>query len=264
MRASILLPFGSLNQESGVVALVANYLRSIFPGVSQLVCNGIFSVCDRDAELSWRRDIHACQRCSHDQQRLASWANLDLMRLSTLINADEIWETKKWVTCLPSAELRTAEFHGLNLFELCKPSLENRYGSSTAVDMTHQAHEQFLRRIMLGALRMCVIGRRFNNRMLADLTLVAGETDFITASFAAQARKQGRGVALFKWDVATRAVRVHHPYNGQVFNCEFVLEDVTSMRNDVMTWPVELVNVVRDLLRFLDVSETQLKLPLAR
>ena len=263
MRTAIFVPFGSLSQEAGVISLVANYMKTTFPEVVQLACNGVFSLCDRDSENNWSRDIHSCARCMADQSRLAGWAALDSLRLSSFLSPEDISESKRWVLSLSAVELMEAEFKGARLFDLCSGTLESRF-TSAQIDPKNKNHEQFLRRVMLATLRMCIATRKFNNRFMPELTLVAGSDDFLARSFAAHSKLQGRLAAVFKWEVSTRAVRVMHPRTESSYSCDFVLQDVTSMRAEPKTWPLELLQVVRELMFFLGVPQDQLSLPLAR
>ena len=117
---------------------------------------------------------------------------------------------------------------------------------------------------MLSAIRLALASARFSTMQMFDLALVAAGPDFISRTFIAQCKALGRPVAEFHWEVGTRAVTISHPEREQKFSVNFVLEDITSMRSDINTWPPELLQVVQDVLEFLDVSETQLTLPIAR
>jgi len=195
--------------------------------------------------------------------QIGKWANLSFLRLSSFLGPQDIYESKRWIVALRDEELKQVEFKGLNIFELCSGTLAARFGSSQ-IDIKNRNHCQFLRRMLLAALRMCIATRKFNDQYMPQFSIVAETDDFMSKSFFAHSRAQNKMVVPFRWDISARAVRVTHPLSGQYFNCNFVLDEVTSMRADVKTWPSELINVVRDLLAFLDISETQLSLPLAR
>lgn len=263
MKIAILAPLGSSHQEVGVVALVANYLRSIYPEVSQLVCNGVFSVCDRDIESNWGRALDHCQRCISDQSSVGAWGNLQFLRLSSFISSNEIWDSKRWISSLEPKDMLQVNFRGLTLHDLCLGTLSSRFGVSE-IDPANKQQSQFLQRLLLASLRMCIATRNFNNRFRPDLTLVAGGQDFISRSFLKQTQTDKRPAALFRWEVAARSIKVFSPYSQETYSCDFVLDDITSMRSDSSTWPSELTSALDKLLQFLDIPLGQQRLPLAR
>ena len=254
MNVVMFVPFGNLNQEAGVMSMLARQTAIVLSSVTQLRCNGIFAVCDRDVESSWNRDLHACARCLGEQAALGSWAEAGILDLSGFISAEEILETRRWILGLNDDELVSARYRELNVFELCRSTFSSRFGSAE-IQAGNRNHQQFARRIMLAATRMCAATRRFNNRFMPDLTLVAGGDDFISRSFIQQSRQQKKAVAVFRWEAAARAIKVFHPRSSEVFSCEFILQDITSMRSDVSTWPAELLQVTSDLMSFLSIPQ---------
>jgi len=263
MKVCVFAPYAAYHQEVGLISAVANYLASKFPEVAWLQCNGVFSLCERDAEASWNRNLSSCFRCMSQQQALFNWANLQPLRLSSFLSPEDIWESKRWIVNLSSEALLDAELKGVRLLDLCRETFYNRFGISDP-DPKNKNHEQFLRRLALATLRACLSAAKFNNRFMPELSLVASGSDFLTASFQKQSLIQRRNVALFKWEVTQKAVIIKSPYRSETFKCEFLLEDVTSMRSDCSTWPAELLQVVKDILFYLDVPEDQMRLPLAR
>jgi len=236
------------------MGLVARYLRSNGHRVQQLVCNGPFSLCDRDAESGWTRDLHSCQRCMFEQAAIAGWCGAEKVELSGCLSGDDIEDTRRWMLRLDAGELAQAQFHGRKLFELCRETLASRFGVRD-FDPANRSHEQFARRVMLSAMRMCLATARFNNQHVPFLTLVAGGEDYITRSFLSESAVQRRSAAVFRWEASARSIRVFHPRKSEVFSCEFILQDITAMRSDVATWPAELTGAAGDLVNFLGIQE---------
>lgn len=263
MKIGIFSPYGSSSEETGVLGLVGNYIKNMFEQIFVLRCNGLFSLCDRDGELGWRRNVQHCLRCMGEQGRLALWADLACEDLSYHLLPEDVMETKRWVTMLNVSDLGEASYGDIDVFQLCRRSFSQRCGAD-APDPHNSAHDEVARRLLVSALRMCIATEQFLKARSPDLMLVAGEGDFITNSFVNAARTVKRPVAIFQWDLASRSVRVRHPVNGKEFSCPLVFEDVTSMRADTRTWPWELVKIVEDILVFLDLSSSQLALPIAR
>jgi len=71
-------------------------------------------------------------------------------------------------------------------------------------------------------------------------------------------------VALFKWDLTARSVKVQHPVTNRQYVCPLVFEDITAMRADSRTWPWEILRILDEIMAFLDLSSNQLELPIAR
>jgi len=263
MKISIFTPFGTLSHESGLIYLLANYLRSAGVEVVQLRCNGIFSCCDRDAEFQWQRPFHGCFQCIADQSSVARWSEVGSVELSRFIIAEEIEETKRLLQTTPAAGLMTLEVRGIRLWDVVSGSFRNRFGLS-ALDSNNRQHEQFLLRFMLGAARMLLAARRFNNVFSPDLQLVAGGTDFLSAALLRQAQEQRCKLALFQWDLNDRQVRIMHPREKKELACELYLEGIARMRSDVKTWPPELITILEDILNFLEIPAEQILLPIAQ
>ena len=117
---------------------------------------------------------------------------------------------------------------------------------------------------MLSAVRTCLAARRFNEQYKPNLAVIVGGEDFISHSVLAQSRTQAVPVALARWDMAGRAVKVFHPSSDEVFSCALVLEGLSSMRGDIKTWPLELLSIIEDLVGFLGIDAHQLLLQMAR
>ena len=256
-------PYGSHHKESSLMYLVANYLHSINLSVLQITCNGLFSLCDRDEENSWKRQIDSCLSCISDQCSLARWSSIGRSDLSKYIQPDEIVSTRRMVNGLSSANLKKVKYYGIFLYDLCLESFKLRSGGGLP-DLANKKHEQLIRRYMLSAMRMCLSVKRLLNIVRPELTLLASGEDFITRSYIEQAKLQKKEVILFKMDIHERCVKIINLQAPKVFNCPLLINDVTSMRGEVSTWPKELAAAINDIVSFLGVSDNQITLPLAR
>lgn len=260
MKIVLHTPFGSASEEAGILYLLSNYLKTLGAETIQLRCNGVFSLCDRDAETGWKRGISTCFQCMHNQQNLAAWAGMATEELSRYLSADEIQESKRWIVSLSSDRLLKADFEGVNIYSICRTNFKNRFGIDD-VDLQNKNHDQTLRRFMLSAVRMCLATKRFNNHQRADMSLVAGGKDFLSSAFIAQCVKQGREAALFQWDVSSRSVKIIHPKSQTIFPCGIILQDLSTVRSDSRTWPPELMKVIGEILDFLGLTETLITSP---
>ena len=250
MRIGLFSPFGVLSQESGLIFLLGNYLRRSFPDVVQLRCNGLFSLCDRDAEGGWSRSFQTCFRCMAEQREFAQWGGLTIEELSRHLEPADVELSRRVVTNLAVDELPWAQFEGQNLFNLALGSWQNRFNVGRP-DLNNPQHEQVLRRFMLSAARAFLAARRFQLQFQPDLTIVAGTTDFISRAVVAAGGSAGRTVAVCAWDVSRRAVMVTHPDRATPFACELLLEGLVDMRADPATWSPTLTGILDELNSFL-------------
>ena len=263
MRVAVFSPFGGFSREAGLVYLLANYLRGIFPEVVQLRCNGTFAVCDRDSEKSWRREISSCLECMRDQEKLASWAGLPIKNFSEYLLPEDVEQTRAWILGLPTTALSEVEVNGLSLSKLCVGTFQNRFGSME-IDWHNKQHEQFIRRIYLGATRVCMALERFNRLFLPSMCFVLGGDDYLSRSFLEVSRLQKLDTILFRLDLGSRGVQITRVLANAQLSCDLLLEDISLMRADFKTWPSELLEIVDQVLNFAGVSDTQLDLPISR
>jgi hypothetical protein len=256
-------PYALTHKESSMIYLLANYLRTINIDVSQITCNGVFSLCDKDEETGWKRQIDSCMGCSHSQKSLAEWSSIPDAELSKYLQPEEIILTRRVVNELSVSQLKSMSFGGIPIYDVCLESFRLRSGA-LAPDFNNKKHEQVFRRLMLSAVRMCAAVKRALNTIRPDMSLVASGQDFITRSFTEQSKLLKSRIFVFKMDLHERCIKVIDVLNDKVFTCPLLLNDVTSMRPDVNTWPQELKNMMLEISEFLDVSESQISLPLAQ
>lgn len=263
MKIAVLAPFGSHSQESGLLYLLANYLHGTYPEVVQLRCNGMFSVCDRDIDNSWTRSVSSCFACIADQKALSDWSGLPVQNYSSYLLPEDIRDTKQWLSSVSAADLPRAEFRALPVFEVCRESFANRFGTGE-YDSRNKNHEQFLRKLMLSAARASLTAQRYQRQYAPDLSLICGGRDFISSSFVTVSQGMQRDVSVLRWNVGNRSIQITHPRQNDGYSCELVPEGVLGMRSDVKTWPRELNGIVQGILEFLGLSAGQLKLPISR
>lgn len=263
MKVVLSTPLGHQGQETGLVYLLANYMGAASTELMNLRCNGIFSLCDRDAENSWRRNIDSCIKCTKEQSSLSDWAGFGSEDLSKYLPASEVERTKRWILTVPTSELATTSLDDSMPYEMVKHLFRARFGQETPVESNKQ-HEQFLRRAILSAARMTIAARRFLFAHKPNMVFVAGARDFITAALAREANRLNVDTVLFRWNLDSRAIAIHHPKNGKVLQCELVTSGVTQMRPDARTWPLEVISTLDDILGFLGVPRSELLYPIAK
>lgn len=256
-------PYGLASEETGVLALLTGYLSQSGYAVSSLQCNGAFSLCDRDAEGGWRRGVRSCFTCMYEQSRVARWSGISAHELSRFLEPEEISETRRWSLALTPRTAEQLPFADVAFLPMVRESMVSRLGKESIEELSPDEFD-VLRRLMLSAARAYIAAQRFLAAQGSQLAMVAGCRDGLSRAFVAAAESQRVAVAQFKWDLMSRAVQVTHPASDRAFSCPIVFDDVTEMRSDPRTWPGEIVRVIDELMVFLDISNSQLQLPLAQ
>ncbi len=262
MSIVILSPYGLASEETGLLSILSAYLQQGPYQVSQLFCNGLFSLCDRDGDHGWRRGLRTCFGCIREQKSVADWSGVACEELSGFLSPEDIQESKSWALTLRDKNLESAEFKGVGVFDLCRGSFQYRYGSEVP-DVNNVRQIETLRRLMVSSVRMLLASQAYLKQRRPASAFIAGGNDFITASFGSAASTAGCEVVPFRWDLTGRSVRISHPKSEKEYECPLVFEDVTSLRRDARTWPRELLRVLDEILLFLEVTKSQIELPLA-
>ncbi len=263
MTVIVHAPFGLSHKESSLIYLFANYLKTINISVSQVSCNGAFSLCDKDEETGWKRTIDSCMNCLHNQKSLASWSDVASLDLSKFINTDEIILTRRVINEMQVSDFKKMKFGNISIFDLCIESIRLRIGNINP-DFNNKRQEQLIRRFMLSAVRMCMAVKRIVNIKRPDMSLIVSGEDYITRAYLEQAKVLKSRAILFKMDLHERCIKIHNSTDSSVFTCPMMINDVTTMRADVNSWPKELTAMMYDIAEFLDVSDSQISLPLAQ
>ncbi len=263
MKTALLVPFGSLSEEAGLMHVLLQYMSNLCSSKQSLQCNGLFSLCDRDSLENWRRGLLSCARCIQDQSLLANCSQAQTVQLSSFLKPEEVRVTSRWMQRLADQDLTRAVYASHNIFDLCRGSFARRF-DTLEPDLKHKHHLGFMRRLMLSATRALHVSKNYLQAQKPDLCLVAGGQDFISQSFCLEAKKKGVRLVRFSWDAGGRHVRVLHPESGAAYSCAFSLEDLSQIRGEVESWPAELVEILEEILLFLDLTELQLQLPIAQ
>lgn len=250
MEIGVFAPYGALTQETGLVVLLANYLKRMAYGVEAIHCNGMFTFCDRDAEQHWQRSVERCFECQHEQKELGRWAGVDSLALGSFLSPSEVEGTRRWTVAVPSSSLMSAEWEGVNIASLCLGTFQNRFGVE-APDLQNKSHEQVLRRLVLSSLRAWLAGRRFLDTVQPKRLLIAGEKDFLTRAMIAAAAERRIPLGRFSWDFNQRTVVIRTTESDRPLTCGLVLHDLVSMRSDAITWSPDLIRILDSILEFL-------------
>jgi hypothetical protein len=116
MKLAVFNPYGLMDQESGVVYLLANFLGKQGAEVLQLRCDGAQQACARDVLSGGVRTPFSCSQCSGEQAALAQWCGARPKALSSLLSPSDISQTAQWLAAAAGDALFRVEFRGVNLW----------------------------------------------------------------------------------------------------------------------------------------------------
>ena len=261
MKLAVFTPFGMWSRETGVIYLLINYLEGIYPGILQLRCNGFMPCCALDAERGWRRNFDSCFNCISEQESLASWSRINSADLSKYLTPDDVVYAKRWVVSLNDGDLMTAEFNGQKLFDVCADLFKERFGDEQ-LNLSHKTQAQFLRQLLLCAARMQLASDRFYKQAMLSHIFLTADNDYMNLMLFSRAIEHNVTPVRFTWDLHTRMTSLKMASKEEEYSCDLLLDNITEMRSDPSTWASELLSVIRDMISYLGLSDTQLSLPL--
>ena len=246
-----------------MVYLIGKYLLSLGHQIQVLRCDGAFSLCDRDAEDTWRRNVTSCFSCMREQQQFAQWGEFGLVELAAFLKPADIESSWRWVVERSTARLIEEAYEGQKLFQSVQQSFVNRF-SVEHPDINNKQHDAYLRRLILAAARMHIAARRFVTSSLPNIAAVAGARDFLSIALLSELKSAQRDGVIFQMHVAERSIQVLHPGKQQALSCDLLVEDVTRLRSDVRTWSRELILMLDSVLEFLDIDPVPVAYSIAR
>lgn len=252
MSIVLFAPFAPSGAETGIMYLLGNYLRFLRQDVFQLRCNGVFSLCDRDSESGWKRNVLSCATCVAEQRGMAKWGSIESRDLSTFLQPDEIEETWRNLLSVPAGQLTEFKYRGVPLFDLCRGTFRDYFGVEYP-EADNELQEKQLRSLLMSTLRMSIGIRRFNNRMSPKTALVTGGQDFMTRTFIAHSVGQGIDVMVFQWTASDRAVNLINLRNNELYSCEFIVNDLREMRNNPESWSADAIEHLHNIMEFIGI-----------
>ena len=244
MTIGIFTPYGTFSQESGLLILLARYLHA-FSGksVEALLCNGAFSVCDRDEESNWSRKVSSCAECIFEQRSLSQWAGIKTRDLTQFLKPDEIRETEN----AHQSDLK-------ELPEIIKGSFLRRYSS---FDPNHRGHHQIAKRLVVSAERMKMAMQNYIQQASLSYLCISGGGDFLTQTARQVAEELHVPCSVFVWSLEDRGIRIFHPRKKAYLSCALMIPDARALRTDLSSWSAEVVGILKEITEFLEFSAHQ-------
>lgn len=257
MRITIVPPTIHSKQETGLLGLLSCYLQSAHQ-VSLVRCNGLFSSCHRDEETNWHRTIESCFSCTAEKTKLSKWASIELEELSVCLSNQDIERTRRWVNSLDANQLEDAKFDACIPSIWCQPIVLSRFGQ--IFNPENKQHEVFLRRMILMVVRLRLAARRYIFSKKPDIIFLNNEADFISKAFNEAATDFGLAVFTATWKTQRRCIVIEDWNSGRSMDSDLILPSVTDFRNDITSWPVELVDRLEAVLSFAKIPSIRTQL----
>ena len=263
MKIALFAPYVTPAPETNLLYLVGRYLARYSDQVTQLHCNGAFSLCAKDRLTGHRRNALTCPRCRSEQKAFADWAEIIPLELSRYLSPDLVTETRRLVMEGPGEELAGTEWRGSSLFELARHEVFARLDGQPP-SLQRPDHEQLVRQILLSSARSLAASSAFIAEWKPTLALVAGGEDVLSRGFVEAVLRADVTLVVFRSDPGQELVRAIHPGIGKVWSCELGLASALALPHNPEKWPAELFGAIEDLALTFGLVDAQMALPLAR
>lgn len=267
MNITAFLPYGLSLSEGHTTAVLLRYLQTMGLNVTELQCNGAFSVCDRGSEWSWKRTLTSCLRCQSEQARMAAWIECGRFEISRYVEPEKVEQSRRYLAELDDKALMGAEWNEEQLFPFVRHSFQLRFGATTEPNVSNRQHMGYLRRLMLAAISSIDAFNVFLNSKQPDLVLSAGGEGFLSQTFEHVLMKRGVRFVQVRLNLKDRCVdfvKNSKPGSSEIHSCPLLLENMLDVRREVNTWDNEVIRLLDELQGFLELEHVQLSFPMAQ
>jgi hypothetical protein len=268
MKITIFSPHGEFSQGYATTYMMVHYLHSLCFDVTQLHCNGAFSVCDRDVDGDIGRTIEHCLRCSAEQRGFADFSGARIRKVTDFLTVDDLQQSRQWVLQRGVDEIWGGEWFSIPIAELIQGSFQRITGESHP-RFDSQRHGGVIRQLALTAIRMTVAGGKYINQLRPDWLWVSSGEDMLTRALLSAARiqsapKLGMQVVRFQTVLDGQMVLAHRDGDAQPYRVQNIVDSLVDVRSDLESWPKEVLREFDEFFGFLGISSSQLSLPVAR
>lgn len=293
MKLVVFSPYGEHAAGQGTISMLLRYLHSYCVDIHQLHCNGAFSLCDRDLSSAGGRTIEHCLKCSSEQREEANFTGANIHKITDELTVEDLEKTRRRVLETEAESLWDEQWYGLALSETVGASFQKMSGDSEP-RWQSQKHVALIKRLALVAMRLQIASQRMFNRIQPDWIWLPAGDDILTVTAAhiarntpaatlqfqvaadlqvifayrtASAAKVNRAVGnraagkvIKSSEESSRVAKIDsHPYR-----LPSIVETVKEVREDIESWPKEVISEFDDFLGYLGIGVRQLGLPVAR
>ncbi len=242
-RGIVFCPYGASSRGAGVTLLISRYLAQT-QEVSSLACNGCVSICGRDEQTGFRRTLSSCFRCISEQQACANFVNspdgkgVAQRSIGEWITPEIVEDSRR----AAQGALTNLHYHEISITECIEPSFMERSGRRLSDLGRSSLDEQLARRMAMAAVRV-VEGIQGAIREIApSYMIIEGGDDYMAKIATAVCQKNRVSVLHIAWNKQERGVAIWKNPENKIVS-PFVLDEISTMRPEVSTWPSELVDI---------------------
>ena len=244
------------------------YLHSLCGEVTQLHCNGAFSICERDTEKGGQRTLEHCLQCSAEQRSFVDFSGAQARKVTDFLAGDDLQKTRQWVLEKDAEELWNAEWYGLSVSHLIENTFR-RITDEAQPRFRSQKHSGLIRQLTLASIRMAIAGGKCVNQLRPDWLWVPSGEEMLTKSFHASAMLRASGmtnmqIVRFETVLDGQMVLAQREGDSQPYRVQNIIDSLVDVRSDIESWPKEVMSEFDQFFRYLGISDSQLGLPVAR
>lgn len=242
-RGIVFCPYGTTSRGAGVTLLIARYLAQR-QEVTFLQCNGCISICGRDEQTGFRRTLSSCFRCINEQQSCANFVNspdgkgVAQRSLGEWISAEVVEESRR----VAQGSLAGMKYNNISIAECIEPSFLERSGKRFADLGRSSLDEQLARRMAIAAVRVIQGVQGAIKEITPSYLIVEGGDDYLSKIVTTVAKNNNIPVLHVAWSKQERAVVIWKTEDKKIVS-PFVLDEISTMRPEVGSWPSELVDI---------------------
>ncbi|MGI6681044.1 MAG: hypothetical protein ACOX3T_06165 [Bdellovibrionota bacterium] len=247
-------PYGTLIKESGFMYMFARYISTFYSNISQLKCNGLFTICSRDYLEKERRDFLMCSNCMACQDELANWSEISSFELSKCLRADALRYIKKEFLLVPDEELNNVYYEELNIYDLCRGSFFNFVGNEMP-DISNKKNLQLVKKIMLSSIKVIEAIKTYYSNESPSLFFIPSSKDFLTHSILEYLKIANKNFVEIDWSEEKNIFSIINSSKKELKQYEIYIDSIIHFRNDCSTWPEEFINMLNDVANFVGLSD---------
>ncbi|MCB0328184.1 MAG: hypothetical protein KDD70_00935 [Bdellovibrionales bacterium] len=278
MKIVIFSPHGVFSPAHATTYMMLRYLSSLCYDVTQLHCNGAFSVCERDVDLTnsgvagsgegTLRTIEHCLQCSSEQRNFSDFSGAQLRKVTDFLIGEDLQATRQWVLERSAEELWNEEWYGLEVSNLIGGTFQRFCGEPTP-RFKSQKHAGLVRQLTLASIRMALAGGKCINQMRPDWLWIPSGEEMLTKALYQTAKMRASGMqkmqmVRFQAVLDGQMVLAQREGDPHPYRVQNVIDTLLDVRSDIDTWPREVLTEFDEFFRFLGMSNSQLSLPVAR
>lgn len=236
MRVVISSPYGLTKGDDKAAVtflhLLSAYLSSGKLTITKVICDGCFSICYRDLNSMER----SCAACQKEQLSLASWCDLNCVKLSDYTNQ-------------PLDEIQLSQ----SLVKINQSAINN---SNLGPDRSHKLYQSSMSAFLAG-------GNLFKD-LIPDLFLLTSPEDPISGAMLKAAVDKSIKAAAVMLGSAGDSILIKNYHSGKSAEFPIFMQDLGSARKDTETWATEILEIMQKVANLLEFESKQLTLPLGR